>query len=138
MWTEPGTLCVEVVDHGNWVPPVEPVAYDGLADRGRGIPLMSSMAEAVLIHHDSRGSRVLLRHPVAEEHDDAGGARRGRRRYVRGVSPGPAGPGSVGHRPVGAQAGLAQPVPVVPGRPTPSGSRSRGSGVGVHRPPTGA
>jgi hypothetical protein len=30
---------------------------------------MSSMAEAVLIHHDSRGSRVLLRHPVAEDHD---------------------------------------------------------------------
>ncbi len=64
LWTESGTLCVEVVDHGNWVPPVEPPAVDGLADRGRGIPLMSSMAEAVLIHHDSRGSRVLLRHPV--------------------------------------------------------------------------
>jgi anti-sigma regulatory factor (Ser/Thr protein kinase) len=64
LWTESGTLCVEVVDHGNWVPPVEPPAVDGPADQGRGIPLMSSMAEAVLIHHDSRGSRVLLRHPV--------------------------------------------------------------------------
>jgi len=69
LWTEPGTLCVEVVDHGNWVPPVEPPAVDGLADRGRGIPLMSSMAEAVLIHHDSRGSRVLLRHPVPADRD---------------------------------------------------------------------
>jgi len=67
MWTEPGTLCVEVVDHGSWVPPVGDTAPDGLADGGRGIPLMSSMAEAVLIHHDSRGSRVLLRHPVADE-----------------------------------------------------------------------
>ena len=67
MWTEPGTLCVEVVDHGRWVPPVGDTGPDGLADGGRGIPLMSSMAEAVLIHHDSRGSRVLLRHPVADE-----------------------------------------------------------------------
>ena len=67
MWTEPGTLCVEVVDHGSWVPPVGDTGPDGLADGGRGIPLMSSMAEAVLIHHDSRGSRVLLRHPVADE-----------------------------------------------------------------------
>ena len=67
LWTEPGTLCVEVVDHGSWVPPVGDTAPAGLADGGRGIPLMSSMAEAVLIHHDSRGSRVLLRHPVADE-----------------------------------------------------------------------
>jgi anti-sigma regulatory factor (Ser/Thr protein kinase) len=66
MWTEPGTLCVEVVDHGSWVPPATDTAPDGLADGGRGIPLMSSMAEAVLIHHDGRGSRVLLRHPVAD------------------------------------------------------------------------
>jgi serine/threonine-protein kinase RsbW len=71
LWTEPGTLCVEVVDHGNWVPPAEPPAVDGLADRGRGIPLMSSMAEAVLIHHNSRGSRVLLRHPVPADRDTA-------------------------------------------------------------------
>ena len=133
MWTEPGTLCVEVVDHGNWVPPVEPVAYDGLADRGRGIPLMSSMAEAVLIHHDSRGSRVLLRHPVAE------GSTTRRRSATRSAPVRPrCEPGPRGTRSRGAQAGLPQPVPVVPGRPTPSGSRSRGSGVGVQRPPTGA
>jgi hypothetical protein len=29
------------------------------------------MAEAVLIHHDSRGSRVLLRHPVPADRDPA-------------------------------------------------------------------
>ena len=69
MWTEPGTLCVEVVDHGSWVPPVGDTAPDGLAEGGRGIPLMSSMAEAVLIHHDARGSRVLLRHPVRDDRD---------------------------------------------------------------------
>ena len=66
LWTEPGTLCVEVVDHGNWVPPAEPARRRRLADRGRGIPLMSTMADAVLIHYDSRGSRVLLRHRVAD------------------------------------------------------------------------
>ena len=92
LWTEPGTLCVEVVDHGNWVPPVEPPAVDGLADRGRGIPLMSSMAEAVLIHHDSRGSRVLLRHPVPADRDAAEAAERGRRRHDGARSA--AGPGS--------------------------------------------
>lgn len=69
LWTEPGTLCVEVVDHGRWVPPVGDTAPDGLADGGRGIPLMSSMTEAVLIRHDSRGSRVLLRYPVRDDRD---------------------------------------------------------------------
>lgn len=65
LWTEPGdgaqpaTLCIEVVDHGRWQPPAE-VPTDG----GRGIPLMSTMSESVLIHYDDRGSRVLLRHRI--------------------------------------------------------------------------
>jgi anti-sigma regulatory factor (Ser/Thr protein kinase) len=66
LWTEPGTLCVEVVDHGSWRPPAAPVPLGGGADRGRGIPLMSTMADAVLIHYDTRGSRVLLRHRVPD------------------------------------------------------------------------
>ena len=126
LWTEPGTLCVEVVDHGNWVPPVEPPAVDGLADRGRGIPLMSSMAEAVLIHHDSRGSRVLLRHPVPADRDPA----EARNVVVAGTT-------SRSQRDP-AQLARPHPVPVAPGVPTPSGSASRGSGVGAHRPSTGA
>src|SRR5690242_19710103 len=64
LWTEPGTLCVEVVDHGSWRPPAMPTAAGETADRGRGIPLMSTMADAVLIHYDARGSRVLLRRRV--------------------------------------------------------------------------
>jgi serine/threonine-protein kinase RsbW len=61
LWTEPGTLCVEIVDHGSWRPPdAEPV------EGGRGIGLMSTMADAVLIHFDRRGSRVLLRHHVPD------------------------------------------------------------------------
>jgi anti-sigma regulatory factor (Ser/Thr protein kinase) len=63
MWTEPGTLCVEIVDHGSWRPPAVPTP---VGDSGRGIPLMSSVADAVLIHYDGRGSRVLLRHRVPD------------------------------------------------------------------------
>lgn len=65
LWTEsdgpdgPSTLCIEVVDHGHWQPPVEQPT-----EGGRGIPLMSTMSEAVLIHYDERGSRVLLRHRI--------------------------------------------------------------------------
>lgn len=60
LWTEPGTLSIEIVDHGHWVAP------DGHPqhDRGRGIPLMNNMVESVLIHFDKRGSRVLLRQPI--------------------------------------------------------------------------
>ena len=66
LWTEPGTLCVEVVDHGSWRPPAAPTPVPAAGDSGRGIPLMSTMADAVLIHYDARGSRVLLRHRVAD------------------------------------------------------------------------
>ena len=63
LWTEPGpgvddaTLSIEVVDHGHWRRPDQPAVAGG-----RGIPLMSSVVESVLIHYDDRGSRVLLRH----------------------------------------------------------------------------
>jgi anti-sigma regulatory factor (Ser/Thr protein kinase) len=66
LWTEPGTLCVEIVDHGSWRPPATPAPA---GDSGRGIPLMSTMADAVLIHYDARGSRVLLRHRVPDGSD---------------------------------------------------------------------
>ena len=67
LWTEhdpqtaANTLSIEVVDHGRWQPP-----QARTVSGGRGIPLMSSMAESVLIHYDERGSRVLLRHRLAE------------------------------------------------------------------------
>jgi serine/threonine-protein kinase RsbW len=71
LWTESGTLCIEVVDHGSWRPPAERPA-----EGGRGIPLMSHMVESVLIHFDDRGSRVLLRHRIPSldgerEHEEA-------------------------------------------------------------------
>lgn len=62
LWTEAGTLSIEVVDHGRWRQPVaEP------AEGGRGIVLMNIMSESVLIHYDERGSRVLLRHRISDE-----------------------------------------------------------------------
>jgi serine/threonine-protein kinase RsbW len=62
LWTEPGTLSIEVVDHGHWqTPEARPEVG------GRGISLMNSMVESVLIHFDKRGSRVLLRQPMREE-----------------------------------------------------------------------
>lgn len=67
LWTEaaddegPATLCIEVVDHGHWQPPA-----DEPTEGGRGIPLMSTMSESVLIHYDERGSRVLLRHRISD------------------------------------------------------------------------
>lgn len=59
LWTEPDTLCVEIVDHGAWQPP-----RDDPVEGGRGIGLMRHMSESVLIRFDDRGSRVLLRHHV--------------------------------------------------------------------------
>jgi serine/threonine-protein kinase RsbW len=55
-WTEPGAVCVEIVDHGRWrTPPTE------LGGRGRGIPLMRRLTESVLIEHGPGGTTVLLR-----------------------------------------------------------------------------
>jgi serine/threonine-protein kinase RsbW len=71
LWTESETLCIEVVDHGSWRPPV-----DRPREGGRGIPLMSHMSESVLIHFDDRGSRVLLRHRIPSLEGE-GGAERG-------------------------------------------------------------
>lgn len=59
LWTEGDTLCIEVVDHGRWQPLAEEPTTGG-----RGIPLMTTLSESVLIHYDKRGSRVLLRHKL--------------------------------------------------------------------------
>jgi anti-sigma regulatory factor (Ser/Thr protein kinase) len=60
LWTESAALYVEIIDHGNWQPPAGQTTSETL-----GLTLMSGMVEAVLIHYDARGSRVLLRHPLA-------------------------------------------------------------------------
>ena len=97
LWTEPDTLCVEIVDHGSWRPPADPTPAGHTADGGRGIPLMSTMTDAVLIHYDARGSRVLLR------------------RRVEGAGPVD---GAVGEgNPVGSPAGTDDDDPHVPAAP---------------------
>lgn len=58
-WTEPGAVLLEVVDHGQWRPP-----GPHTAGGARGIAIMHRLVEAVLIHHDARGTRVLLRHSL--------------------------------------------------------------------------
>jgi anti-sigma regulatory factor (Ser/Thr protein kinase) len=60
-WTEGDALCVQVRDHGRWR---EPPAGPQSVGHGLGIVLMRRLIDCVLIHHDHRGTTVLLRHPV--------------------------------------------------------------------------
>lgn len=58
-WTEARAICIEIVDHGRWRAPA-PVP----GARGRGLMIMNGIIHTVLVHYDSRGTRVLLRHPT--------------------------------------------------------------------------
>jgi hypothetical protein len=60
-WIEHAMVNIEVADHGNWKTP-------GSAEvvRGRGIQMMHRLADAVVIDFDEWGTRVLLRHPLAD------------------------------------------------------------------------
>ena len=60
-WTESDALCVQIRDHGRWR---EPPTGRRPAGQGLGIVLMRRLVDCVLIHHDHRGTNVLLRHPV--------------------------------------------------------------------------
>ena len=58
-WTEARGVYAEIVDHGTWrTPSGRPTG------RGRGIEIMQRLIPVVLIHHDRRGTRVLLSHPL--------------------------------------------------------------------------
>ena len=69
-WTEPRSVCVEIVDHGAWRIPC-----GQSTGRGRGIAIMQRLIPVVLIHYDNRGTRVLLSHPLPGP--VRGGSRRG-------------------------------------------------------------
>ena len=54
------SLQIEVADHGRWRTPS--AGPDGC---GRGIAMMNRLMAAVFIHYDSRGTRVVLHHPLS-------------------------------------------------------------------------
>lgn len=56
LWTEPSVLCIEVIDHGAWKPPAATMSFGG-----RGMQVMRSVVDSVMIHYDDRGTRVSLR-----------------------------------------------------------------------------
>jgi anti-sigma regulatory factor (Ser/Thr protein kinase) len=60
-WTEPGAVCVEVIDQGVWRTPQKVPR-----ERGRGILVMRGLMESVHIHYGPRGTRVLLRLAVPD------------------------------------------------------------------------
>ena len=68
-WTESDALCVQVRDHGRWR---EPPPGPHPMGQGLGMVLMRRLVDCVLIHHDQRGTTVLLRHPVHRPAPDRG------------------------------------------------------------------
>jgi anti-sigma regulatory factor (Ser/Thr protein kinase) len=60
-WTESDAIWVEIRDFGRWREPPPGPRPPG---QGLGIVLMRRLIDCVLIHHDHRGTNVLLRHPV--------------------------------------------------------------------------
>lgn len=59
-WTEAGALCITIADHGKWQAPT--LASPELS--GRGIPVMQRLIDSVLIHHNTAGTEVFLRHAL--------------------------------------------------------------------------
>jgi hypothetical protein len=57
LWTQPATLCIEVIDDGAWRNPEQGMA-------GMGLALMRSLVESVAINISPDGARVLLGHPL--------------------------------------------------------------------------
>jgi serine/threonine-protein kinase RsbW len=68
LWTESDALCMEIADRGRWREPRPSLCRPGQG--GLGLVLMRQLVDCVLIRHDSRGTKVLLRHPMAEPAPD--------------------------------------------------------------------
>ena len=56
LWTEHGSICIEIVDYGQWRYRSCSATY-----RCRGIAIMERLMTVATIRHDGRGTRVLLR-----------------------------------------------------------------------------
>jgi anti-sigma regulatory factor (Ser/Thr protein kinase) len=61
LWTEARGLWIEIRDHGRWRTP-----NGRSTGRGRGIAMMRLLMASVAIHHDDRGTRVLLGLPLGQ------------------------------------------------------------------------
>ena len=76
LWVDHTEVVVTVADHGVWVPPqTSALEHDTAvapARHGRGIILMNTHVDEVAIHHDQRGTTVLLR--CARERGDRASA----------------------------------------------------------------
>jgi hypothetical protein len=57
LWTQPATLCIEVIDDGTGRNPEQGMA-------GMGLALMRSLVQSVVINISPDGARVLLGHPL--------------------------------------------------------------------------
>jgi serine/threonine-protein kinase RsbW len=68
LWTDSDALCVEIGDRGHWREPRPSPRRPGQG--GLGLLLMRQLIDCVLIHHDSHGTKVLLRHPMSEPAPD--------------------------------------------------------------------
>jgi serine/threonine-protein kinase RsbW len=60
-WTDAQAVFVEIIDHGRWQTP-----SGRSTGRGRGIGIMQRLMAGVEIHHDTRGTRVLLYQPLPD------------------------------------------------------------------------
>jgi serine/threonine-protein kinase RsbW len=60
-WTEARNLRVEVVDRGTWRE-----RPSGNPGRGFGLPMMRRLVPAVVVRHDTQGTRVLLSYPLPD------------------------------------------------------------------------
>jgi anti-sigma regulatory factor (Ser/Thr protein kinase) len=61
LWAGPSDIWIEIIDRGTWLTPSNQPSF-----RGRGIEIMNRLAGFVLIHHDNRGTRVLLRYSLSD------------------------------------------------------------------------
>jgi serine/threonine-protein kinase RsbW len=60
-WTEARNLRVEVVDRGTWRE-----RPSGNLGRGFGLPMMHRLVPALVVRHDTHGTRVLLSYPLPD------------------------------------------------------------------------
>jgi hypothetical protein len=72
---------VEICDQGRWREPLPSPGHPGQG--GLGFVLMRRLVDCVLIRHDARGTKVLLRHPMSDPAPDRAPSAHGHHRWYR-------------------------------------------------------